>query len=111
MVKRVAKVAWGAARMGLFGSSRPPPHSEAKAIVFLGRDNGLPWNAAPDVRVGSKSEILAASRCFPLYPQDRTSRNTVFISVSCQSQTFAAAPFALLTPILASPPLHRAPIA
>src|SRR6267142_1895235 len=31
---------------GTFGSSRPPPHSEAKAIAFFGRDNGLPWNAA-----------------------------------------------------------------
>jgi len=27
------------------------PKSGAKAIVFLGRDNGLPWNAALDVRV------------------------------------------------------------
>src|SRR5258705_1316750 len=93
--------------MGLFGSSRTAPRSEAKAIVYLGRDNGLPWNAAPDVRVGSKSEILAASRCFPLYPQDRTSRNAVFMSVSCQRQTFAGDPLALLTRRLASPRRRR----
>ena len=34
--------------------------------------------------LGSKSEKLHASRCFPLYPQDRTSLNTVGMSVSCR---------------------------
>ena len=43
--------------MGLLGHLARPltPKSGAKAIVFLGRDNGLPWNAALDVRVGSKA--------------------------------------------------------
>jgi len=35
------------------------PKSGAKAIVFLGRNNGLPWNAALDIRVGSNSEVPA----------------------------------------------------
>jgi hypothetical protein len=41
--------------MGLLGHLGRPltPKSGAKAIVFLGRDNGLPWNAALDVRIGS----------------------------------------------------------
>src|SRR5258705_11308434 len=38
------------------------------------------------VRSGSKPEILAASKCFPLYPQDRTSLNAVGMSVSCQQR-------------------------
>jgi len=43
--------------VGLLGHLARPltPKSGAKAIVFLGRDNGLPWNAALDVRVGSWS--------------------------------------------------------
>ena len=30
--------------------------------MFLGRDNGLPWNAALDVRVGSNPEVAALAR-------------------------------------------------
>ncbi len=37
-------------------------------------------------RWGSKPEILAACRCFPLYPQDRTSLNAVGMSVSCHNR-------------------------
>ena len=33
---------------------------------------------------GSKGEILAASKCFPLCPRERTLRNAVGMSVSCQ---------------------------
>src|ERR1700687_3237473 len=45
-----------------------------------------PWAAPhlPYVRLGSKGEILAASRCFPLWPQQRTSLNRVGMSVRCQ---------------------------
>src|SRR6266849_5980281 len=44
--------------MGPLGHLARPltPNSGAKALVFLGRDNGLPWNAALDVRVGSDLE-------------------------------------------------------
>jgi hypothetical protein len=36
-----------------------------------------------DVAFGSKGEILAASRCFPLCPQQPTSLNRVGMSVRC----------------------------
>jgi hypothetical protein len=42
----------------------------------------------PEVQVGSKAEKLNASKCFPLYPQDRTSLNAVGMSVSCQKRSF-----------------------
>jgi hypothetical protein len=41
-----------------------------------------------EVREGSKGEILAKSRCFPLCPQQRTSLNTVGMSVRCHKRTF-----------------------
>src|SRR5258706_8171136 len=41
------------------------------------------------VRDGSKGEILAASRCFPLCPQNRTSLNAVGMSETCQQETHA----------------------
>jgi hypothetical protein len=34
--------------------------------------------------IGSKGEILAASRCFLLWPQQRTSLNSVGMSVRCR---------------------------
>src|SRR5216684_3551025 len=34
ILKRFSKVAWRAARMGLFGSSRPPPHSEVRSKSY-----------------------------------------------------------------------------
>jgi hypothetical protein len=37
--------------------------------------------------MGSKPEKLDASKCFPLCPRERTSRNAVGMSVSCQHQT------------------------
>src|SRR5882672_7557346 len=40
-----------------------------------------------EVRCGSKGEILAASKCFPLCPRERTSRIAVAMSVSCQQAT------------------------
>jgi hypothetical protein len=36
----------------------------------------------PMSQLGSKCEILAVSRCLPLYPQNRTSLNAVGMSVS-----------------------------
>jgi hypothetical protein len=39
--------------------------------------------ARPDHTFGSKGEILAASRCFPPYPQNRTSLNAVGMSETC----------------------------
>ena len=45
--------------MGLFGSSRPPPHSEVRSKsyrVFRPRQ-WASWNAALDVRVGSSSDF------------------------------------------------------
>jgi hypothetical protein len=41
------------------------------------------------VRNGSKSEKLRASICFPLCHRERTLRNTVDMSVSCQQETNA----------------------
>jgi hypothetical protein len=41
-----------------------------------------------NVRVGSKGELLAASRCFPLWSQQRTSFNGVDMSVWRQEPTF-----------------------
>jgi hypothetical protein len=45
--------------MGLLGHLARPltPKSGAKAIVFLGRDNGFLGNAALDVRSGSKADL------------------------------------------------------
>src|SRR6266403_4415808 len=42
-----------------------------------------------DVSDGSKGEILAASRCFPLCPQNRTSLNAVGMSEMCHLRTHA----------------------
>src|SRR5260370_4579636 len=39
-----------------------------------------------DVRVGSNSEILARSRCFPLYPRKRTHVGHRAMSASCQKR-------------------------
>jgi hypothetical protein len=36
--------------------------------------------------VGQKAKILAASRCFPLWPQQRTSLNTAAMSEKCQER-------------------------
>jgi hypothetical protein len=54
--------------MGLLGHLARPltPKSGAKAIVFLGRDNGLPRNAALDVRVGSIATKIDHSGHFRL---------------------------------------------
>src|SRR5450759_4917777 len=41
-----------------------------------------------DDRFGSKGEILAKSRCFPLWPQQRTSLNSVGMFVRCHEQTW-----------------------
>jgi hypothetical protein len=41
------------------------------------------------VEVPAKGERLAASRCFPLWPQQRTSLNRVGMSEKCQKQTHA----------------------
>jgi hypothetical protein len=43
------------------------------------------------VRVGSKSEKLHASICFPLFTQQRTSPRYFGMSVSCQTRTYALA--------------------
>src|SRR5258705_14002193 len=53
-----------------------------------------------DFRFGSKGEILARSRCFPLYPRKRTHVGHRAMSVSCQSQTFTTnSPYSLLRAI------------
>jgi len=51
ILKRFSTTAQRATRMGPLGhpARRLTPNSNAKAIVFLGRDNGLPWNAALDI--------------------------------------------------------------
>src|SRR5258705_5677592 len=41
-----------------------------------------------NVRVGSKPEKLNASKCFPLFTQQRTSPRYFGMSVSCQQETF-----------------------
>jgi hypothetical protein len=41
-----------------------------------------------DFRKGSNSEILARSRCFPLYPRKRTSGIRAGMSELCQQPTF-----------------------
>src|SRR5258705_7005545 len=72
--------------MGLLGHLARPltPKSGAKAIVFLGRDNGLPWNAALDVRVGSSlcenSYVELARRNFVLITLNRK-RTTLAVAV------------------------------
>src|SRR5260370_36739765 len=61
------------------------PKSAAKAIVFLGRDNGLPWNAALDVRVGSVIRaILTVRRSLPVYPDKQTFSEPVGMSQRCR---------------------------
>src|SRR5712671_6168626 len=45
---------------------------------------------AADVREGSKPEKLNASKCFPLFTQQRTSPRYFGMSVSCHKPTFAA---------------------
>jgi hypothetical protein len=40
------------------------------------------------VRNGSKPEKLNASRCFPLFTQQRTSPRYFGMSVSCQERSF-----------------------
>jgi hypothetical protein len=57
--------------MGLLGHLARPltPKSGAKAIVFLGRDNGLPWNAA-----------LAFSR-LPVHPANTKADNRAMILI------------------------------
>src|ERR1700686_597634 len=37
-------------------------------------------------QAGSEAEILGASRCFPLWPQQRTSLDRVSMSVRCQER-------------------------
>jgi len=43
-----------------------------------------------DVAFGSKGEMLAASRCFPLFTQQRTSLNRVGMSVRCPTAEVTA---------------------
>ena len=59
--------------MGLLGRLARPltPKAGAKAIVFLGRDNGLPWNAALDIRVGSTLEVAAIANHVCSTPNNR----------------------------------------
>ena len=59
--------------MGLLGRLARPltPKAGAKAIVFLGRDNGLPWNAALDARVGSNLEVAAIANHVCSTPNNR----------------------------------------
>src|SRR5258706_1271878 len=47
------------------------------------------WLAHVFTQPWSKPEKLNASTCFPLCPRERTSRNTVDMSVSCQHRTHA----------------------
>src|SRR5450631_3939515 len=47
------------------------------------------WGRRQDVSVGSKGEILAKSRCFPLCPQEGTSLKRVGMSVRCQGATLS----------------------
>jgi len=44
------------------------PKSGAKAIVFLGRDNGLPWNAALDVNVELSASFGSCADDFRVAP-------------------------------------------
>ena len=44
----------------------------------------------PNVRLGSKGEMLAASRCFPLFTQQRTSLKRVGMSVRCPTAEVTA---------------------
>src|SRR6478736_6442758 len=46
-------------------------------------------NFAGNVRNGSKAEILARSRCFPLYPRKRTSGIRAGMSELCHNRTHA----------------------
>ncbi len=41
------------------------------------------------IRIGSNSEILAGSRCFPLYPRKRTSGMRAAMSELCHFRTHA----------------------
>jgi len=51
---------------------------------------GLPRLRRPDDRDGSKGEMLAASRCFPLCPWKQTSGVRAGMSELCQSATLHA---------------------
>src|SRR5258706_770627 len=52
--------------------------------------NRRPSVLCANVRVGSKSEKLNASKCFPLCPQERTCRLRCVLSVSCQKRAFSS---------------------
>src|SRR5436190_22901295 len=43
------------------------------------------------VRFGSEAENVAASKCFPLLPHERTLSGAVSTAEKCQEQTFASA--------------------
>ena len=58
----------------------------AKSGIYRGSPLG-PECQSVDVSNGSKGEILDASRCFPLFTQQRTSLNGVGMSVRCQGRT------------------------
>jgi hypothetical protein len=68
-----------------------PPHGLALRPTATPYHTGctlcITARLAADVRIGSKGEILAKSRCFPLCPQQRTSLNRVGMSVRCQERT------------------------
>jgi hypothetical protein len=54
------------------------------------------------VSFGSKAEKLNASKCFPLFTQQRTSPRYVGMSVSCQLRTSSKLPQGLQDAIFAS---------
>src|ERR1700720_3544218 len=55
-------------------------------LIQRNRDKSSTRKFEPGVfkQPGSKGEILAASRCFPLWPQQRTSLDRVGMSVRCR---------------------------
>src|SRR6266436_9966205 len=55
-----------------------------------------------NVGLGSKGEILAKSRCFPLWPRKRTQDGHRAMSVSCQQATYALRQIAKLLDHLVS---------
>jgi hypothetical protein len=76
----------------------PVAQGKTSYQVKLARWKGTP--NPPDVRKGSKGEILAPSICFPLYPQHRTSP-----SGSIRRRTYSTGdiPFAELKLVLIHP--------
>jgi len=92
ILKRFSKFAERAARMGLLGHLARPltPNPGVKAIVFLGRDNGLPWNAALDARVGSFPDVGPRPQPSPLIPQQRTCSICIGMSAKCQKRKLAS---------------------